>query len=120
MASTEYLVRWPRVAIRHVCRQDYEELTTLAEESAEMLNRWLSARENSVEAFESYLARFERPAYEGFVICLLSTGAIVGGVNSCGRSLTSLIPRKRRVVMWEVAPRDAGAVGVDDRVQQVA
>ncbi|MEU4587054.1 GNAT family protein [Kitasatospora aureofaciens] len=81
MHSTEYLAQGPRVAIRHVCRQDYEELTTLAEESAEMLNRWLSARENTVEAFESYLARLEQTVHEGFVICLQSTGAIVGSVN---------------------------------------
>ncbi|CAM5557834.1 GNAT family protein [Kitasatospora aureofaciens] len=82
MPSTAYyLAQGPRVAIRHVCRQDYEELTALARESIEMLSRWLSAREDTVEAFESYLARIEQPAHEGFVICLQSTGAIVGGVN---------------------------------------
>ncbi|MEU9126296.1 GNAT family N-acetyltransferase [Streptomyces sp. NPDC048506] len=81
MATTSSLLQGPRVAIRHVRRQDYDELTVLAQESAEMLRRWLGTRENTVEAFESYLARFEQPAHEGFVICLRSTGAIVGGVN---------------------------------------
>jgi ribosomal-protein-alanine N-acetyltransferase len=46
-----------------------------------MLQRWLSARESTLEAFESYLERFEQPAYVGFVICLRKTGAIVGGIN---------------------------------------
>jgi [ribosomal protein S5]-alanine N-acetyltransferase len=81
MAMTSYLLQGPRVGIRHVCRQDYRELTALAEESAEMLARWLGARENTAEAFEDYLARFEQPTHEGFVVCLRTTGAIVGGVN---------------------------------------
>ncbi|MDJ0386260.1 GNAT family protein [Streptomyces sp. G-G2] len=81
MTSTSYLLQGPRVAVRRVCRQDYDELTALAQESAEMLRRWLGARENTVEAFENYLGRFEQPAHEGFVICLGSTGEIVGGAN---------------------------------------
>ena len=81
MASTSDLLHGPRVALRHVHRQDYDELTALAQESAEMLRLWLGARENTVEAFESYLERFEQPTHEGFVICLRSTGEIVGGVN---------------------------------------
>lgn len=70
-----------RVAIRHVCRQDYDELSALTRDSAETLRRWLGARENTEEAFDSYLKRFEQPTHEGYVICLRSTGAIVGGVN---------------------------------------
>lgn len=81
MAITSYVLQGPRVAIRHVCPQDYDELAALAQDSAEMLQRWLSARENTREEFESYLQRFEQPTHEGFVICLRSTGAIVGGVN---------------------------------------
>ncbi|MFD8381814.1 GNAT family N-acetyltransferase [Streptomyces sp. NPDC059679] len=81
MAITSYLLQGPRVVIRHVCRQDYDELAALAQESAEMLRRWLGSRENTVEAFESYLERFEQPTHEGFVICLRDTGAIVGGIN---------------------------------------
>ncbi|MEU3465488.1 GNAT family protein [Streptomyces sp. NPDC006733] len=81
MGNHDYLLHGPRVAIRHVCRQDYRELTALAQDSAEMLRRWLGARESGAEAFESYLQRFEQPTHEGFVICLRTTGAIVGGVN---------------------------------------
>lgn len=81
MAAIGYLLQGPRVALRRVCRQDYDELSALAEESTEMLRRWQGARENTVEAFESYLERFEQPTHEGFVICLRSTGAIVGGIN---------------------------------------
>lgn len=78
---TGYLSQGRRVAIRHVCRQDYDELTALAQDSAEMLHRWLGARDNTVEAFESHLERFEQSTHVGFVICLRDTGAIVGGVN---------------------------------------
>ncbi|MEU8877116.1 GNAT family N-acetyltransferase [Streptomyces javensis] len=81
MAITSYLSQGPRVVIRHIGRQDYDELTALTQESAEMLSRWLGARESTVEAFESCLKRFEQPTQEGFVICLRNTGAIVGGVN---------------------------------------
>ncbi|MFF1399174.1 GNAT family N-acetyltransferase [Streptomyces sp. NPDC058287] len=81
MATTRYLLQGPRVAIRHVCRQDYAELSALHEESAEMHRRWLDARAITLEAFESSLARLEQPTHEGFVICLLDTSAIVGGVN---------------------------------------
>ncbi|MBT2391437.1 GNAT family N-acetyltransferase [Streptomyces sp. ISL-1] len=81
MPASTYLVQGPRVAIRHVRRQDYEELTALGRESSEMLQRWLSARESTLEAFQGYLKRFEQPTHEGFVICLRGTGAIVGGIN---------------------------------------
>ncbi|WP_282793020.1 GNAT family protein [Streptomyces sp. CC224B] len=81
MAATDYLEHGPRVAVRRVRRQDYAELSALRRESAEMLRRWLGAREMTVEAFEDSLERFEQPTHEGFVICLHDTGAIVGGVN---------------------------------------
>ncbi|WP_413804527.1 GNAT family N-acetyltransferase [Streptomyces sp. OE57] len=81
MATTSYLLQGPRVAIRHVGRQDYDELTALAQASAEMLRRWLGVRENTEETFDSYIKRCEQRAREGFVICLRSTGAILGGVN---------------------------------------
>lgn len=81
MTITGYLLQGPRVAIRHVRRQDHAELAALAQESAEMLRRWLGAREHTLEAFEGYLERFEQPTHEGFVICLHDTDAVVGGVN---------------------------------------
>ncbi|MGK5630054.1 GNAT family N-acetyltransferase [Streptomyces sp. URMC 123] len=81
MATISYLRQGPRVALRRVRRQDHAELTALAQESAEMHRRWLGARENTVEAFESHLERCARPTHEGLVICLRDTGAIVGSVN---------------------------------------
>ncbi|MFD4628481.1 GNAT family N-acetyltransferase [Streptomyces sp. NPDC058284] len=81
MATTTYLRQGPRVAIRRVRRQDYEEIAALRAESADMLHRWVGGGEMSVEAFEAFLARFEQPTHEGFVVCLHATGAIVGGVN---------------------------------------
>ncbi|MET8977145.1 GNAT family protein [Streptomyces sp. NPDC004539] len=81
MAVTSYLLEGPRAAVRRVRRQDFDEIAVLAEESAEMLRRWLGAREYTLEGFEHYLQRIERPTHEGFVICLRDTGAIVGGVN---------------------------------------
>ncbi|MEU6994217.1 GNAT family N-acetyltransferase [Streptomyces sp. NPDC046465] len=81
--ATDYLRQGPRVAIRHISRQDYEEIAALRAESADMLHRWLGARarESTREGFESSLARFDQPTHEGFVVCLHGTGAIVGGVN---------------------------------------
>ncbi|WP_404962317.1 GNAT family N-acetyltransferase [Streptomyces sp. 147326] len=81
MATSSYLLQGPRVAMRHVCREDYEERAALARDSVKMLQRWLGAREQTKEAFDSYLARLEQPTHEGFVVCLRSTGEIVGGVN---------------------------------------
>ncbi|MGV9428628.1 GNAT family N-acetyltransferase [Streptomyces sp. NPDC003656] len=81
MTTSSYLQHGPRVSIRYICRDDYEELTALTRDSAEMLQRWLGAREQTEEAFRDHLARFEQPTHEGLVICLQSTGAIVGGVN---------------------------------------
>ncbi|MFF0291613.1 GNAT family N-acetyltransferase [Streptomyces sp. NPDC005262] len=81
MAITSHLLQGPRVVIRHVRRQDYDELTALAQDSAEMLRRWLGAREKTVEPFKSYLERSGQPSHEGLVICLRGSGAIVGGVN---------------------------------------
>ncbi|MDH6188251.1 ribosomal-protein-alanine N-acetyltransferase [Streptomyces sp. CZ24] len=81
MAIPTYLLLGPRVAIRHLCREDFEERSALARDSAEMLQRWLGVREQTEEGFDNYLARLEQPAHEGFVICLRSTDEIVGGVN---------------------------------------
>ncbi|MEU7576219.1 GNAT family N-acetyltransferase [Streptomyces sp. NPDC041068] len=69
------------MAVRRLCRADYDEIAALSRESAEMHGRWLGAHENTVAAFEARLARFDQPTHEGLVICLRDTGAIVGGVN---------------------------------------
>ncbi|MGW6055467.1 GNAT family N-acetyltransferase [Streptomyces sp. NPDC055189] len=81
MAHSNYLLRGPRVAIRRIARHDYAEITTLAAASAETHRRWLGTHEHTPEAFERRLQRFEQPTHDGFVICLHSTGEIVGGVN---------------------------------------
>ncbi|WJV50924.1 GNAT family N-acetyltransferase [Streptomyces flavofungini] len=81
MPSTEHRLQGPRVAIRRVRREDYAEIAALTRASADMLDRWLGARENTAAAFEQRLARFEEPTHEGFVVCLRATGEIVGGVN---------------------------------------
>ncbi|MEV0347921.1 GNAT family N-acetyltransferase [Nonomuraea sp. NPDC050680] len=82
MSSATYLAQGPRVAIRRISLQDYEEYTALVRESAEMHRPWMPGRPITTrEAFESYLTRFEQPLHEGFVICLRDTGAIAGRVN---------------------------------------
>ncbi|MEV6756822.1 GNAT family protein [Streptomyces sp. NPDC051214] len=81
MTICSYLLQGPRVAIRHIVRNDYEEVAALTRASADMQQPWLGTREQSPEAFDSHLARFEQPTHEGFVICRRNTGAIVGGVN---------------------------------------
>ncbi|MEL3944168.1 MULTISPECIES: GNAT family N-acetyltransferase [Streptomyces] len=81
MASTGYRLLGPRTGVRHVRREDHAEIAALVQASADMLQRWLGARDHTVAAFERQLARFEQPTHEGFVVCLRDTGEIVGGVN---------------------------------------
>lgn len=69
-ASATYLLRGPRVAIRHVARDDYAELTARSRESAELHRPWVPRRETNTAAFAEYVARFEQPTHEGLVICL--------------------------------------------------
>ncbi|MEU4153262.1 GNAT family protein [Streptomyces sp. NPDC026659] len=81
MGTTGDLRQGPRVSIRHVSCADYDNLRVLNQQSAEMLRRWVGARELRVEAFEDFLARLDQPTHEGFVICLRGRGDIVGSVN---------------------------------------
>ncbi|MEU9399651.1 GNAT family protein [Streptomyces sp. NPDC048242] len=81
MGTTGDLRQGPQVSIRHVSRADYDDLRALNQQSAEMLRRWVGARELTVEAFEDFLGRLEQPTHEGFVICLRGSGDIVGSVN---------------------------------------
>jgi ribosomal-protein-alanine N-acetyltransferase len=81
MATDHYLQRGPRVAVRRVGRDDYDELTALARQSSEMISHWLGARDTTEQAFESYVELSEQPTREGLVICLHDGGAIVGSVN---------------------------------------
>jgi ribosomal-protein-alanine N-acetyltransferase len=82
MAGVIYLAEGPRVAIRYISLRDFEELAVLHEESAQMLARWMPGGPIVTYAdFERYMARFDGPLHEGFLICLRDTGAIVGRVN---------------------------------------
>ncbi|WP_237104906.1 GNAT family N-acetyltransferase [Nonomuraea sp. MG754425] len=77
-----YLAEGPRVAVRYLSLQDFEELSALHERSKELLARWMPGPPIiTYQEFEAYLARFDGPLNEGFLICLRDTGAIVGRVN---------------------------------------
>ncbi|MEV4801950.1 GNAT family protein [Nonomuraea sp. NPDC049421] len=77
-----YLAEADRVALRYLCLQDFEELTALHRESADLLARWMPGPPIvTYAAFEAYVARFDEPVHEGFLICRRDTGAIVGRVN---------------------------------------
>ncbi|MBP8538062.1 GNAT family N-acetyltransferase [Streptomyces sp. MK37H] len=81
MAEEHFLAHGPRVAIRRIAFQDYEEIGALTRESADLHHPWIPTRETSPEAFREYIARFDQSAHEGLLVCLRHTGAIVGGVN---------------------------------------
>ncbi|WP_344953909.1 GNAT family protein [Sphaerisporangium flaviroseum] len=77
-----YLAQGPRVALRRLQVQDYEELSLLNRESAELLGPWMpGAPIITWDAFENYLSRLEQPTHEALFICLVETGAIVGRAN---------------------------------------
>ncbi|WP_188191127.1 GNAT family N-acetyltransferase [Nonomuraea sp. SYSU D8015] len=77
-----YLVRGPRVGIRHLALPDRAEFVALNRESADFLAPWMPGRPiTTPEAFDAYVARFDGRAHEGFVICRRDTGAIVGRAN---------------------------------------
>ncbi|MCF6470778.1 GNAT family N-acetyltransferase [Nonomuraea sp. MG754425] len=82
MSGVIYLAEGPRVAVRYLSLQDFEELSALHERSKELLARWMPGPPIiTYQEFEAYLARFDGPLNEGFLICLRDTGAIVGRVN---------------------------------------
>lgn len=82
MSGVIYLAEGPRVAVRYLSLQDFEELSALHERSEELLARWMPGPPIiTYQEFEAYLARFDGPLNEGFLICLRDTGAIVGRVN---------------------------------------
>ncbi|MEV0824409.1 GNAT family N-acetyltransferase [Nonomuraea rubra] len=77
-----YLAEGPRVAIRYISMQDFEELAALHEESAQLLARWMPGPPLVTSAeFERYMSRFDGPLNEGFLICRRDTDAIAGRVN---------------------------------------
>ncbi|MEV4110579.1 GNAT family N-acetyltransferase [Nonomuraea sp. NPDC049695] len=77
-----HLAEGTRVGIRRISLEDRAEFLTLNRESADLLARWMPGDPITTdEVFEGYVARFDGPANEGFVICRLDTGAIVGRAN---------------------------------------
>ncbi|MFG2526167.1 GNAT family N-acetyltransferase [Streptomyces sp. NPDC048527] len=78
---TSFLSHGPRVAIRRISAQDYEETTALTRASIKLHHPWVPSRESTREEFASYIARFEQPTHEGLVVCLRQTREIVGAVN---------------------------------------
>ncbi|MET9239486.1 GNAT family protein [Nonomuraea sp. NPDC003709] len=77
-----YLAQGARVGIRRIGHRDRTEFLALNRESADLLARWMpGAPITTDEAFDGYMARFDDPANEGFVICRVDTGAIVGRAN---------------------------------------
>ncbi|MET7332308.1 GNAT family N-acetyltransferase [Nonomuraea sp. NPDC005650] len=77
-----YLAQGTRVGIRRIGLDDRTEFLTLNRQSADLLARWMPGIPIVTdEAFEGYMARFDHPANEGFVLCRLDTGAIVGRAN---------------------------------------
>ncbi|HEX4812427.1 MAG TPA: GNAT family protein [Nonomuraea sp.] len=77
-----YLAEGPRVGIRRISRRDRAEFVAVNQASADFLSRWMPGEPiTTPEAFDAYIARFDLPAHEGFLICRLDTGAIAGRVH---------------------------------------
>ncbi|MFI0481457.1 GNAT family N-acetyltransferase [Actinomadura sp. 9N215] len=68
------------MGLRRVSAADRDAFVELAGQSESFFRPWILAPKTADE-FDGYLRRFDRVAADGFVICLLSTGAMVGFVN---------------------------------------
>lgn len=80
MPRTDYLTTGPRVGVRTLERADSEEFLALVHASKDLHHPWI-APPATAEDFEAYVARFDAPEREGFVVCERAGGRIVGGVN---------------------------------------
>lgn len=78
--SSIFLRRGPRVALRRITLDDQAEFVDLVDSSKSLHRPWILAPSTAGD-FAKYLGRFDQIAAEGFVICLLDTGCIVGFVN---------------------------------------
>lgn len=77
-----YLAQGPRVGLRRLTRHDRAEFLALSRDSADHLARWMPGPPIATdEDFDGYVARFDGPSNEGFVICRRDTGAIAGRAN---------------------------------------
>ena len=69
-----------RVVLRPVAAGDQDEFLALARASVGLHHPWYSMP-MTPEEFQAYLARYDRPGTEGFLICLRDGGAIAGVVT---------------------------------------
>jgi ribosomal-protein-alanine N-acetyltransferase len=69
-----------RVLLRRLAAEDRDEFIALAEASIGFHHPWVWAP-TTPEGFAEYLARFDQVTAVGFVVCLRSTGQIVGFVS---------------------------------------
>jgi [ribosomal protein S5]-alanine N-acetyltransferase len=77
-----YLAQNVRTAIRHLSWHDHDELAALDHKHRDLHARWMPGPPITTrESFEEYLSRFERPENEGFLVCAVDGGAIVGRIN---------------------------------------
>jgi len=69
-----------RVVLRPVAAGDQDEFLALARASVGLHHPWYSMP-MTPEEFRAYLARYDRPGTEGFLVCLRDGGAIAGVVT---------------------------------------
>jgi len=68
------------VVIRPARKRDQKEFLSCVRRSRRLHRPWVSPP-NSPEAFQAFLAWTRRPSHEGFLVCLHSTGEIVGVIH---------------------------------------
>jgi [ribosomal protein S5]-alanine N-acetyltransferase len=66
-----------RVALRALTAADQEEFLAQARDSAGLHHPWYSMP-TTPEEFRAYLTRYAQPATEGFLVCVLDSGAMAG------------------------------------------
>ncbi len=69
-----------RVVLRAITAGDQDEFLALARASAGLHHPWY-AMPMTPEEFRAYLARYDRPTTEGFLVCQRDGGAIAGTVT---------------------------------------
>jgi [ribosomal protein S5]-alanine N-acetyltransferase len=69
-----------RVTLRTITAADQDEFLTQARASAELHHPWYSMP-TTPEEFRAYLTRYAQPATEGFLVCVLGSGAMAGVIT---------------------------------------
>ncbi|MFI7336793.1 GNAT family N-acetyltransferase [Streptomyces sp. NPDC050085] len=81
MAGHPTLSAGPRVALRHITRDDADEFTARARESQDLHRPWLFPP-LSTQTFAAYAGGLvDDPAKHGFLVCERDSGAIAGFIN---------------------------------------